>query len=136
MALSVHIPQSSEGKVKIPRLLSSFLKSAIANRPSNRKLVISVFEPMEIEDWCSVWIPVIYPDISAPMPEDVRRPRGYLAASKKVVVALTQSSDSTVENWIYGYRETPHTIKVYLRCIHIIWLMQGCFNFPVEFPKS
>lgn len=136
MAFSVHTTQSTEGQVKIPRLLSSFLKSVISKRPSNKRLVLSVFEPMEINEWCAVWIPVIYPDISAPTEDDVRRPRGYLAASKKTITALTQASDTTVENWIYGYRECPHTIKTYLRCIHIIWMMQGCFNFPVDFPKS
>lgn len=136
MTVSERNLQSSEGKVRIPRLLSGFIKNAIAQKPSNRKLAIAIFDPMEIEEFCIIWVPVICPDVLPPSPEDTRRPYGYLAASKKIIVALTQSSDSTVENWIYGYRPAPHTLKMYLRTIHIIWQMQGFFNFPIDFPKN
>jgi hypothetical protein len=93
-----------------------------------------MFEPMEIEEWCQFWIPIIHPDIPAPSPEDTRRPRGYMAACKTTISALTQSSESSVENWIYGDRECPHVVKMYLRAIHLLWLMRRQFRFPINFP--
>ena len=135
MSVSDQVLQCPKAKIKLPKAIAFFIQNLISSKPSNRKLCLMVFEPMEIEDWCQIWVPVIYPDISAPLPEDTRRPRGYLMACKNVIVAITQYSESTVENWIYEYRQPPHVLKLYLRSIHILWTMQQCFNFPVDFPK-
>jgi hypothetical protein len=122
-------------KIRIPKVLMNFLDREIKQMPDNRRLSLVMFEPMELDDWCQFWVPLIYPDIPAPLPEDTRRPHGYLAACKNTISALTQSSESTVEKWIYGYQECPHVVKMYLRAVHLLWLIRRQFRFPINFPE-
>ncbi|AFZ11512.1 hypothetical protein Cri9333_0562 [Crinalium epipsammum PCC 9333] len=125
---------TNQNKIRIPRVMLGFLQREIQFQPDNKKLSLVMFEPMELEDWCQFWIPIIHPDIPAPTQSDTRRPRGYMAACKTTIAALTQSSESSVENWIYGDRECPHVVKMYLRAIHLLWLMRRQFRFPINFP--
>lgn len=126
---------AEQNKIKVPRVIVGFLKKEIQYQPDNKRLLLAMFEPMEINDWCQFWIPLIHPDIAAPSPSDTRRPRGYLTACKTTIAALTQSSESSIEDWIYGYRECPHVVKMYLRAIHLLWLMRRRFRFPINFPE-
>ena len=126
---------ATQNKIRIPKVMVGFLEGEIQRQPDNRKLSLMMFEPMELEDWCQFWIPIIHPDVQAPLPEDKRRPKGYLTACKTTIAALTQSSESSVENWLYGYYECPYVVKMYLRCLHLLWLMRRQFRFPINFPN-
>lgn len=93
-----------------------------------------MFQPMELDEWCRIWIPEIDPEISVPAPGDTKHPHGYLATVKITLSALTGYSERTVERWMYYPETCPHVVKMYLRCLHILYLARKMFRFPVDFP--
>jgi len=93
-----------------------------------------MFQPMELDEWCRIWIPEIDPEVSIPAPGDTKHPYGYLSTAKITLAALTGYSERTVQNWMYNPETCPHIVKRYLRCLHILYLARKLFKFPVDFP--
>ena len=120
---------------RIPRALKQFLTHLTQKHPDNLLLFNIAFTPMEPSEWCLIWIPRIYPNVQIPMPDETRKPLGYLAACQDILSYLTGYSRRSVEKWLSG-EDCKYIVKRYLRLIHIFWTFQRFLNLPLALIKS
>jgi len=125
----------SSPKIAIPRVLAGLFNREMEREPANKRMSLMMFQPMEITDWCRIWIPEIDPELTAPDTGDSKHPYGYLSAAKITLSALTGYSERTIEKWMYCPNTCPCIVKKYLRCLHILYLARKLFKFPVDFPS-
>jgi len=125
----------SSPKIAIPRALAGLFNREVEREPANKRMSLMMFQPMEITDWCRIWIPEIDPEITTPAPGETKNPYGYLSTVKITLSALTGYSERTVEKWVYYPETCPYLVKRYLRCLHILYLARKLFKFPVDFPS-
>jgi len=121
-------------KIVIPKICTGLFNREMEREPANKRMSLMMFQPMEITDWCRIWIPEIDPEVTAPAPGDTKHPYGYLSAAKITLAALTGYSEKAVESWMYYPEKCPCIVKKYLRCLHILYLARKIFKFPVDFP--
>lgn len=113
--------QRSDG-VKIPQWFWKFVLCETRGCQQNEQFFLAILKPMAPQDWCRIWVPIIHPDVEAPL-DGERSPPGYMKACVVTLCKLTGYSECTVEGWFYG-KSYHHTVGILLRCIHILFKFQ------------
>jgi len=83
-------------KIVIPRIFASLFKREMERESANKRMSLMMFQPMELDKWCRIWIPEIDPELTAPAPGDTKNPYGYLLTAKITLLALTGYSKKSI----------------------------------------
>jgi hypothetical protein len=115
------LKQRQANTKKIPRWLAKFILYQTQNG-ANQQILLELLEPMSPEEWCMIWIPIIYPGIETPTPGK-RSPHGYMKACNVTLSYLTGYNERTIEGWFYS-KSYHYSVGILLRCFDLIFRLQ------------
>jgi hypothetical protein len=120
----------SDRPIKIPRWLARFILFETQTQPNNQRIFFAILEPMTPHEWCRIWVPIIHPDVEAPIAGE-RSPPGYMKTSIATLCELTGYNERTVEGWFYGKAYHP-AVGILLRCFHLLFKLQRILKISDE----
>lgn len=89
------------------------------------------FRPMEPREFCTIWVPKIWPYIETPASNTDRLPKYFHLASEVLLSKILSMDGPYVARWVRNPQLcTSNLAKLHLRAVHIIWTIHFYTGFP------
>lgn len=80
---------------------------------------------IEIEEFCSYWMPVFFPNLSPFDPT-------YNSARVFLLQKLTGKGKTTIYSWLRSPKNLPDDVKLLLSSLHLAWKILELYNWEPE----